>query len=132
MLDLAVVVPTYNEQLNVGPLVDRLEPLLAGLTWEVVFVDDDSPDGTADGLRLAAQRKPHVRCLQRIGRWVPARFVLFSLVGASGVRVHFAVLWLMFRRLGWVGGLLSFHAICGFGAVANVGVASAAVTWRRR
>jgi dolichol-phosphate mannosyltransferase len=325
MLDVAVVVPTFNERPNVGPLVDRLERVLAGLAWEVVFVDDDSPDGTAQALRDMAQHKPHVRCLQRlgrrglsravvegilstsapivaimdadlqhdegvlpsmlkkladesldlvvasryavggsvgewspereklsrlatmlarkaigtgladpmsgffvirraafeaamrrlsgegykilldllasspqklnlgempytfrprvageskldsavlwefvmllldkrVGRWIPARFVLFSLVGASGVFVHFVVLWLCFRMLGigfgvsqgvatlvamtsnyalnnaltyrdrrhrglgWVGGLLTFYAICGLGVVANVGVASA-------
>ena len=325
MLDLAVVVPTYNEKLNVDALVDRLELVLVGLNWEVVFVDDDSPDGTADSLRALAQQRPHVRCLlrigrrglsravvegilstsapllavmdadlqhdeallpsmlqkledeqldvvvasryvaggsvgewsrgraqlsrlatrlvdavigtglsdpmsgyfvvrrtvfesavrrlsgegykilldllasapskprvgelpytfrprtageskldsavlwefvmllleKRVGRWIPARFVLFSLVGASGVLVHFSVLWLTFRALGagfalsqaaatlvamttnyalnnaltyrdrrhrglgWVGGLLSFYAICGLGVIANVGVASA-------
>jgi dolichol-phosphate mannosyltransferase len=325
MLDLAVVVPTYNETPNVGALVDRLELVLAGRRWEVVFVDDDSPDGTADALRVLAQRNPHVRCLQRIGRrglsravvegilstsapliavmdadlqhdesllplmlaklsdeqldvvvasryaaggsvgdwsserarlsqlatwlakavggagladpmsgyfvvrraifdsamrrlsgegykilldllasaprkpkvgelpytfrprvageskldsavlwefvmllldkrigrWIPARFVLFAMVGGSGVLVHFTVLWLSFRKLnlefsesqaiatlvamttnyalnnaltyrdrrhrglGWLGGLLSFYAICGLGVIGNVGVASA-------
>ncbi len=325
MLDVALVVPTFNEQPNVGALIERLERVLAGLRWEVVFVDDDSPDGTADTLRALAQHKPHVRCLQRlgrrglsravvegilstsapvvaimdadlqhdesvlpsmlekladeqldlvvasryavggsvgtwsrereklsrmatllahktmgktladpmsgffvmrraafegsmrrlsgegykilldllassprelkvgempytfrqriageskldsavlwefvmllldkhVGRWIPARFVLFSLVGASGVIVHFTALWFSFRQLGidfglaqgvatmvamtsnyalnnaltyrdrrhrglgWVGGLLTFYAICGLGVVANVGVASA-------
>jgi dolichol-phosphate mannosyltransferase len=325
MVELVVVVPTFNEKPNVGELVRRLEASLAGLAWEVVFVDDDSPDGTAEAVRTLAQGNARVRCLQRIGRrglsravvegilstsapfvavmdadlqhdetvlpamlrrliddkldivvasryarggsvagwdadrarmsrlatrlahtvvsadladpmsgyfvlrravfetamrrlsgegykllldllasvphrlrvaeqpytfrpraageskldsavlwefalllldkhvgrWVPARFVLFSLVGASGVAVHFAALWLMFRTwglgfgtaqalativamttnyalnnwltyrdrrrrgLGWLGGLVSFYAICGLGVIANVGVATA-------
>lgn len=37
---------------------------------------------------------------KRIGRWIPPRFVLFSLVGSSGVLVHLSVLWLAFRGLG--------------------------------
>jgi dolichol-phosphate mannosyltransferase len=325
MVELAVIVPTFNEKPNVGELVQRLRHSLSGLAWEVVFVDDDSPDGTAQTVRTLAQENAQVRCLQRIGRrglsravvegilstsapfvavmdadlqhdesvlpvmhrrlvddsldvvvasrytgggsvgdwsadrarmsrlatrlahtlvstdladpmsgffmlrrsafesavrqlsgegykllldllasarqplrvaeipytfrprvageskldsavlWefaillldkhlghlIPARFVLFSLVGASGVAVHFATLWLLFRALGldfgaaqamatvvamttnytlnnlltyrdrrrrglrWLGGLLSFYAICGLGVVANVGVAKA-------
>jgi dolichol-phosphate mannosyltransferase len=65
---LAVVVPTLNESANVPVLVERLHRVLAGLDWEVVFVDDDSRDGTADVVRAIAQRDPHVRALQRIGR----------------------------------------------------------------
>jgi dolichol-phosphate mannosyltransferase len=67
-LELTVVVPTFNERDNVSPLLDRLEVALAGLGWEVIFVDDDSPDGTADFLREIAQRSPHVRVIRRIGR----------------------------------------------------------------
>lgn len=325
MVDVAIVVPTYNEIANIAELVRRLEAVLAGKAWEIVFVDDDSADGTASAARALAQQKPHVRCLQRIGRrglsravvegvlstaapivavmdadlqhdetilpqllervgdpevdiavgsryvrggqpagldagrlrmsrfanrlagvaldvsltdpmsgyfvmrreafdlalrrlsgegfkilldilasatrplrvvevpytfrprhsgeskldtavlweylillldkrigrFVPARFVMFALVGASGVLVHVAVLWLLFRwqgvdfsvaqtaatftamttnyafnnlftyrdrrhrGLGWLGGLLSFYAICGLGVAANVGVATA-------
>ena len=46
--DLAIVLPTFNESNNVGPMVDRLATALAGIHYEVIFVDDDSPDGTAD------------------------------------------------------------------------------------
>ncbi len=65
---LAVVVPTLNESANVPVLVARLHEVLRGIEWEVVFVDDDSRDGTADAARAIAQRDPRVRCLQRIGR----------------------------------------------------------------
>ena len=49
--DLAIVLPTFNESGNVGLLVDRLAKALAGIHYEVIFVDDDSPDGTADAVR---------------------------------------------------------------------------------
>ncbi len=66
--ELAIVVPTLNERANVPVLVARLHTVLAGVAWEIVFVDDDSRDGTADEVRAIAQRDPQVRVLQRIGR----------------------------------------------------------------
>jgi dolichol-phosphate mannosyltransferase len=65
---LAVVVPTFNEAGNVAQVVSRLEQTLAGLSWEVVFVDDDSPDGTAAVVRELAARDARVRLLHRVGR----------------------------------------------------------------
>ena len=65
---LTVVVPTLNERDNLEPLLSRLDTALVGLAWEVIFVDDDSPDGTAAFVRDIALRDPRVRCLQRIGR----------------------------------------------------------------
>lgn len=66
--ELTVVVPTFNERENVAELVRRLDAALAGCAWEVVFVDDDSPDRTADLVREIAARDFRVRSLQRIGR----------------------------------------------------------------
>ncbi|WP_156442937.1 glycosyltransferase, partial [Sphingomonas sp. CCH9-H8] len=45
-LELAVVVPTFNESRNVPLMVAALDAALAGRRWEVIFVDDNSPDGT--------------------------------------------------------------------------------------
>ena len=67
-LELAVVVPTFNERENVRELLGRLETALAGTAYEVVFVDDDSPDGTADAIRAIALDDTRVRVVQRIGR----------------------------------------------------------------
>ena len=49
-------------------LVERLEQALAGIAWEVVFVDDDSPDGTGDVVRDLVRSDPRVRVIERIGR----------------------------------------------------------------
>ncbi len=68
MPELAVIIPTLNEAANVPALLERLEKVLDGIDWEVIFVDDDSPDGTADLVRRVSQEKPRVRVLQRIGR----------------------------------------------------------------
>src|SRR5712692_8449301 len=48
---LSVVVPTFNERDNVTTLFRRLETALTGVAWEVIFVDDNSPDGTWDVVR---------------------------------------------------------------------------------
>ena len=66
--ELAIVVPAFNERENVDQLIDRLETALHGIEWEVIYVDDDSPDGTSATVRELSQRNRRVRCLQRIGR----------------------------------------------------------------
>jgi dolichol-phosphate mannosyltransferase len=66
--ELSVIVPTFNERDNVTVLYRRLEATLANVAWEVVFVDDNSPDGTWDVVRELAQKDSRVRCVRRIGR----------------------------------------------------------------
>ena len=65
---LSVIVPTYREAANVAALFARLEIALGGLPWEMVVVDDDSPDGTADVAYAIARRDPRLRCLRRVNR----------------------------------------------------------------
>jgi len=66
--ELTVVVPTFNERTNVPLLVARLQRTLDGIDWEVIFVDDDSPDGTAAAVRALGESDARVRCIRRIGR----------------------------------------------------------------
>jgi len=65
---LAIIVPTFNEAQNVRLLVDLVDKALPGVAWEIVFVDDDSPDGTSDTVRQLALADARVRALQRVGR----------------------------------------------------------------
>ncbi|MGF7171292.1 dolichol-phosphate mannosyltransferase [Sphingobium xanthum] len=65
---LAIVVPTFNESQNVGLLVDLVDKALPGIPWELVFVDDNSPDGTSEAVRNLALADARVRVIQRVGR----------------------------------------------------------------
>lgn len=67
-LELAIVIPTYNERENAVELIRRLDRVLAGTAYEVIVVDDDSPDGTASVVRDVARTDPRVRVIQRVGR----------------------------------------------------------------
>jgi dolichol-phosphate mannosyltransferase len=66
--ELTVVIPCYNERANVPVMAQKLADALRGIAWEAVFVDDDSPDGTAAEVRRIARTDPRIRCVQRIGR----------------------------------------------------------------
>ena len=66
--ELTVEIPTFNERDNVAPMLDALERALAGIAWEAVFVDDNSPDGTAQLVWQRGRHDPRVRCLLRLGR----------------------------------------------------------------
>lgn len=66
--ELSVVIPTFNERDNVAVLYRRLEAILSGISWEIVFVDDNSPDGTWEVVRRLARQDSRVRCIRRIGR----------------------------------------------------------------
>jgi dolichol-phosphate mannosyltransferase len=65
---LSIVIPTFNERDNVVTLFRRLEQTLAGIPFEAVFVDDNSPDGTWQVLRALSREDNRVRCIRRIGR----------------------------------------------------------------
>lgn len=66
--ELTIVVPCFNEKPNIAPLVGLIDTALEGIEWEIIFVDDNSPDGTADEIRRLGEDWPNIRVLQRIGR----------------------------------------------------------------
>ena len=66
--ELSVIIPTFKERGNVAELVRRLDAALAGICWEAIFVDDNSPDGTAAAVKQIASQDGRVRCLRRVGR----------------------------------------------------------------
>ena len=65
----ALVIPTLNEVQNIPVLIDRVQIALArvDLDFELLVVDDDSPDGTAEIVNQYAGRDPRIRLLVRRG-----------------------------------------------------------------
>ncbi len=68
MTELSIILPTFNERGNVEPILEHLQHALGGISYEVIFVDDDSRDGTADLVRSIALRDPKVRIVHRVNR----------------------------------------------------------------
>ena len=66
--ELSVIVPTFKERQNLEPLVHAIADALRNIAWEIIIVDDDSPDGTAATARGLYARNPRVRTIRRIGR----------------------------------------------------------------
>jgi len=66
--ELTIVVPTFKERANVEELIRRVGVAMGDVAWEMVFVDDDSPDGTADLVFDISRRDSRIRGIRRIGR----------------------------------------------------------------
>jgi len=66
--EISIVIPTFNEKENVTELVRLVTAAMTGVRWELIFVDDNSPDGTARAVRELAAADGRVRCIQRLGR----------------------------------------------------------------
>lgn len=65
---LTVVVPTYNEAENIQPLYSQISQSLGGINYEVVFVDDDSLDGTSEQVNQLMDKYDNVRLIKRINK----------------------------------------------------------------
>jgi len=83
MPQLSIVVPTFNEVGNVAEVCNRVASSLPGVDWELIFVDDDSPDGTAETLHTIAQQDRPVRVMLRIGRRGLASACIEGMLAAS-------------------------------------------------
>lgn len=60
--------PAFNEAANLAMLAGRLAKALPGVAWQLIIVDDDSPDGTAAAAKALAQADARVSCLKRLKR----------------------------------------------------------------
>src|ERR1700724_596200 len=80
---LSVIVPCFNERPNVAPMIAKLDAALDGIAWEVIYVDDNSPEGTTPQTRRTAQQHSRVRCIRRIGRRGLASAVIEGALSSS-------------------------------------------------
>lgn len=82
--EVTVILPTYNEAANLPVLLERLDLTLAHLDYEIVVVDDDSPDGTWRVAEEHASRSPRIRVLRRVGRRGLSSAVVEGMAMAQG------------------------------------------------
>ncbi|HWI87217.1 MAG TPA: glycosyltransferase family 2 protein [Sphingomonas sp.] len=66
--ELSIIVPTFNESKNVELLAEAVAAALPGVRWEMIYVDDNSPDGTSEKVRGMALRDPRIRVIHRHNR----------------------------------------------------------------
>src|SRR6266436_3148910 len=66
--ELTIVVPTFNELENIPRLIDKLRAALPDVAWELIVVDDNSPDGTSEMAKSIAAADFRIRCMRRVGR----------------------------------------------------------------
>ncbi|MFM9099900.1 MAG: polyprenol monophosphomannose synthase, partial [Cyanobium sp.] len=81
---LSIVLPTFNERANVGPIVGQLLPLGAHYELEILFVDDDSADGTADAVLRLSHQYPCIRLIRRVGRFGLSSAIKEGILDATG------------------------------------------------
>ena len=65
---LSIVIPTYNEKDNISRILERLKKVLKSITYEVIFIDDNSPDGTAEVIKDRIKNSSKIHLIHRIGR----------------------------------------------------------------
>jgi dolichol-phosphate mannosyltransferase len=66
--ELSIIVPTFNERRNITGVIEAVAAALPHVAWEIIFVDDNSSDGTASFVREIAKTDHRIRCLHRFGR----------------------------------------------------------------
>lgn len=89
-IDLSIVVPVYNEEANIRPFLARTEAVLAalGVSYEIIFSLDPSPDRTEELIREEIERNPCIKLLsfsRRFGQPAATMGGIFNCLGKSCV-----------------------------------------------
>lgn len=81
---LSIVLPTFNECDNISPIAHELLDLASAYDLEIIFVDDDSQDGTAERVRDLARSHQQVRLIRRVGRAGLSSAIKEGILDATG------------------------------------------------
>jgi dolichol-phosphate mannosyltransferase len=82
-IKISVILPTYNERKNLQEVFEGVTKNLKARDLEIIVVDDNSPDGTADKAEELSGRYP-VRVLRRTGKFGLASAVMHGFMNAEG------------------------------------------------
>jgi dolichol-phosphate mannosyltransferase len=80
---LSLIIPTYNESQNIVDMVNKVETLLSCLSFEIIIVDDNSPDGTGKIAHALNHKHGNIRILTRRGKLGLSSAVLHGFENAS-------------------------------------------------
>lgn len=84
---LSIIIPCYNEARNIVPLVSEIKSFFSkeapSLRWEIIFVDDNSPDKTSKIILQEAKEDRRIRCIRRIGRRGLSSAVIEGMLSSS-------------------------------------------------
>ncbi len=81
---ISIVIPTFNEVNNILPLLNNLTNLLKDFQYEIIIVDDDSPDGTSEEINKYKEHNKEIKLITRIGRSGLASAIKEGLLFAEG------------------------------------------------
>jgi dolichol-phosphate mannosyltransferase len=81
---LSVILPTFNEAENIPTIVKDIEKALSTWEYEIIVVDDNSPDGTWHIARELGKNHPAVRVIRRVGRRGLSSAVIEGFLAARG------------------------------------------------
>ena len=76
-MNVVVIIPTYNEKENIGPLIEMLQEVFDRIdhAMTILVVDDNSPDGTTEVVRRAAMTHPNVHLITGKKKGLGAAYV---------------------------------------------------------
>ncbi|MBP9773609.1 MAG: polyprenol monophosphomannose synthase [Candidatus Peribacteraceae bacterium] len=80
----SLILPTFNESGNIVSLLNELSRCLTTIEYEIIVVDDDSPDGTWRLVQEYGQHDAHVRVVRRVGERGLSSAVLRGFETAKG------------------------------------------------
>ena len=80
---VSIVIPTYNEKDNIPKILEKLNKVLNKIAHEIIFVDDNSPDGTSTEIKSRIQKSSKIRLIHRIGRKGLAGAVIEGVLAAN-------------------------------------------------
>ena len=81
---ISIVIPTFNEVNNIIPLIKNLINLLKDFKYEIIIVDDDSPDGTSEKVGIYMKNNQQVKLITRVGRSGLSSAIKEGLIFAQG------------------------------------------------
>src|SRR3989344_2721732 len=81
---LSLILPTYNEALNLPELLPKIRSVLSQVPHEIIIVDDDSPDHTWKVAQELAEKLGDVHVIRRIGRRGLSSAVIEGFLSAKG------------------------------------------------